>query len=124
MKKTVPVVLMMFPFVSVADMSLDLRNQMLDSEIAKYTQIRDEKYAALKQCEKTTKGFKIAGLTTLVATGVGVYVNVKLAQKLKSKSSGGGKSARVVDNRPQEEKNDDSCKVLCDVGAAPPECSC
>ena len=124
MKKTVPVVLMMFPFVSVADMSLDLRNQMLDSEIAKYTQIRDEKYAALKQCEKTTKGFKIAGLTTLLATGVGVYVNVKLAQKLKSKSSGGGKSARVVDNRPQEEKNDDSCKVLCDVGAAPPECSC
>ena len=124
MKKTVPVVLMMFPFVSVADMSLDLRNQMLDSEIAKYTQIRDEKYAALKQCEKTTKGFKIAGLTTLVATGVGVYVNVKLAQKLKSKSSGGGKSARVVDNRPQEEKNDDSCKVLCDVGAAPPECTC
>ncbi|MBR5355172.1 MAG: hypothetical protein IK122_03520 [Alphaproteobacteria bacterium] len=124
MKKTVPVVLMMFPFVSVADMSLDLRNQMLDSEIAKYTQIRDEKYAALKQCEKTTKGFKIAGLTTLVATGVGVYVNVKLEQKLKSKSSGGGKSARVVDNRPQEEKNDDSCKVLCDVGAAPPECSC
>ena len=24
----------------------------------------------------------------------------------------------------QEEKNDDSCSVLCEVGAAPAECSC
>lgn len=125
MKKIMTVLLVFVPIVSMADMNLDIRNQMLDSEIEKYTKIRDEKYEALKQCEKSTQGFKIAGITTLVATGVGVVANVKLSQKLNGTSSGGGgKSARVVDNRPQEEKDNDSCGILCDVGAAPPECSC
>lgn len=86
MKKIITVLLMILPCISMADMSLDIRNQMLDSEIEKYTQIRDEKYAALKQCEKTTKGFKIAGITTLIATGVGVGIDIKLAKDLKKVS--------------------------------------
>jgi hypothetical protein len=89
-KKMVPIILILLPFVSMADTNLDLRNQMLDSEIEKYIKTRDEKYAALQQCEKTTQGFKIAGITTLVATGVGVYGNIKLAQKAKGKSGSGG----------------------------------
>ena len=112
------------PIISMADMNLDLRNQMLDSEIAKYTTTRDEKYSALLQCEKTTQGFKIAGITTLIATGVGVYGNIKLAQKANGSSRSGGGNARIVDTRPQEKKNDESCQLLCSVGAAPSECSC
>ena len=86
MKKVIAIILMFIPIVSMADMNLDLRNQMLDSEIVKYTNTRDEKYEALKQCEKNTKGFKIAGITTLIATGVGVYGNIKLAKDLKNVS--------------------------------------
>ena len=116
------------PLLSANGANLDLRNQILEREIERLTQERDTKYEALKKCESTTQGFKIAGITTLVATGVGVYGNIKLAQRLKGSGSGGGSgggaSARVVDNRPQEEKNDDSCQVLCSVGAAPEECSC
>jgi hypothetical protein len=111
----------------MSDTNLDLRNQMLDSEIEKYTKTRDEKYAALQQCEKSTTGFKIAGITTLVATGVGVYGNIKLAQKLNGKSGGGGGTGTgpVVDDRPQEEKNNDSCKALCDAGIGESAgCSC
>lgn len=107
------------------DVALDGRYQMLNAEIERLTKQRDEKYAALQECEKNTQGFKIAGITTLVATGVGVYANVKLSQKLNGDDfGGGGASARVVDNRSQEEKNDDSCSVLCEVGAAPAGCSC
>ena len=124
MKKIMTVLFVFVPIISMADMNLDLRSQMLDSEIAKYTTTRDEKYSALLQCEKTTHGFKIAGITTLVATGVGVYENIKLAQKANGTSRSGGNSARVVDTRPQEEKNDESCQLLCSVGAAPSECSC
>ena len=115
----------MFSFVSYADQASDIKLQMLDSEIERLTKIRDEKYADLKQCEKTTKGFKIAGITTLVATGVGVYADIKLSQKLNGKSSSSGGNARVVDNRSQEEKNDDSCGVLCDAGIGESAgCSC
>ena len=115
MKKIMTVLFVLMPFMSMADMNLDLRNQMLDSEIEKYTKTRDEKYEALKQCEKTTTGFKIAGITTLVATGVGVYGNIKLSQKLNNKSGsrGAAGNARVVDTRPQEEKNDDSLNNIC-----------
>lgn len=124
MKKIFIIFLLLVPFVSKADSDLDIRNQMLDSEIERLTLQRDEKYADLQKCEKNTKGFKIAGLTTLVATGIGVVGNIKLSEKLKRKNNGYVKSARVIDNRPQEEKNDDSCKVLCEVGVAPEGCSC
>ena len=124
MKKIMTVLFVFVPIISMADMNLDLRNQMLDSEIAKYTTTRDEKYSALLQCEKTTQGFKIAGITTLIATGVGVYGNIKLAQKASGSSRSGDGNARVVDTRSQEEKNDESCQLLCSVGAAPSECSC
>ena len=113
MKKVIAIILMIIPIISMADANLDLRNQMLDSEIAKYTTTRDEKYSALLQCEKTTQGFKIAGITTLIATGVGVYGNIKLAQKANGTSHSGGNSARVVDTRPQEAKNDDSLNNIC-----------
>ena len=125
MKRIIPLLFLLCPIISVCDEMPSLQEQMLDSEIEKLTRERDEKYAALQECAKNVKGFKIAGITTLAATGVGVYANIRLAQKLNEKSGGGkGKSARVVDNRPQEEKDEDSCVVLCGVGAAPEECNC
>ena len=107
--------LLFVPFVANAGADLDIRNQMLDNEIERLTMQRDEKYAELQKCEKNTKGFKIAGITTLVATGIGVVGNIKLSEKLKQKNGGSVKSARVIDNRPQEEKNEDSNDVLCDL---------
>ena len=125
MKKIFVIFLLCLPFVAKADNDLEMRNQILDSEILRLTNERDTKYEKLQKCEKSTKGFKIAGISTLVATGVGVYGNVKLSQKLKNKNGGrGGKSVAVIDNRPQEVKNDESCQLLCDLGGAPSECGC
>ena len=125
MKKLVVLFLLMIPVKSFADANDEMKLQILDSQIESLTKERDEKYDKLKQCEKTTKGFKIAGLSTLIATGFGVYGNIKLAQRLRDgTTSGNTKSVAVIDSRSQEEKNDDSCAVLCEVGAAPPECNC
>lgn len=125
MKKIMTVLFVLMPFMSMADMNLDLRNQMLDSEIEKYTKIRDEKYEALKQCEKTTTGFKIAGITTLIATGVGVYGNIKLAQKANGTSGIKGKTSNVQglvsDTRPQSDKDCDNLKKLQTKGLATQE---
>ena len=102
-----------------------MQMQMLDNEIERLTQQRDEKFAALQKCEETTKGFKIAGIATLAATGLGVYGNIKLADKLRGKNNTGGRnSVAVIDNRSQEEKNEEGCELLCDLGAAPSSCGC
>jgi hypothetical protein len=115
-------IFLMFPLVTNAAMDLDMRNQMLDSEIEKLTHQRDEKYEALQKCEQSTHGFKIAGITTLVATGVGVYGNIKLSQKLNSPTKGGGKSGNlqgsVTDSRSQKEKDCESVKELMAAGLA------
>ena len=112
--KMIPLIFILCPFVSMAGDLPDIKIQMLDSEIARLTHERDEKYAALQECAKSVKGFKIAGITTLIATGIGVYGNIELAKKLKNKSGGGGgKSARVIDNRPQGEKKNETCELLC-----------
>ena len=94
-----------------------MQMQMLDNEIERLTKQRDEKFAALQKCEETTKGFKIAGIATLAATGVGIYGNIKLSQKLQGKSSkksGSGGGSVLVDNSTEEEKVDSLCKS-CDT---------
>ncbi len=114
MKKVIILSLLILPCIARGDD--DARIQMLDAEIARLTAERDEKYAALEQCEKTTHGFKIAGIGTLVATGVGVYGNVKLAQKIKSGgSSSGGKGTVLKDTRSREEMVVSSCELVCDT---------
>lgn len=94
------------------DVASDGRYQMLNAEIERLTKQRDEKYAALEQCAKTTKNFKIAGIATLTTTGVGVYANVKLAQKLKGQTTGGGVGAKS-DMRSDEQKVSDECEMWC-----------
>ena len=72
-----------------------MQMQMLDNEIERLTKQRDEKFAALQKCEETTKGFKISGIATLAATGVGIYGNIKLAEKLKGNSNSRGKNGQI-----------------------------
>jgi hypothetical protein len=121
--KKICLIFLMLPIVANAAMDLDMRDQMLDSEIEKLTHQRDEKFAALQKCEQSTHGFKIAGLTTLVATGVGVYGNIKLAQKLNGKNGGSG-----IDNElnlkkltPDESKNQ-MCDEDCPSGYSGEQC--
>ncbi|MBO4582450.1 MAG: hypothetical protein J5714_00130 [Alphaproteobacteria bacterium] len=114
MKKYALLFLLLIPSVVVADTGYDTEMQMLDAQIESLTRERDKKYTDLKQCEKTTKGFKIAGITTLVATGFGIYGNIKLAQKLKNNGAASYiSSVAVVDTRPQEEKDEESCELGC-----------
>lgn len=125
MKKIFVIFLILLPFAVNAGADLEIRNQILDSEIERLTNERDTKYEKLQQCEKSTTGFKIAGLTTLVATGIGVYGNIKLSQKLNGKNGGkSDDSARVIINKTQAEKKDDNCALLCKVNRAPKGCSC
>ena len=112
MKRVIVFILMLAPVLCFAETS-SMQLQMLDSEIERLTAQRDEKYAALQKCEQTTKGFKIAGLTTLVATGVGVYGNIKLSQKLKGGGSTGSKGGKLVDPRSDDEKDCSACDAPC-----------
>ena len=114
-KIVVVLVLVILPLAAKSDDSM--LNQMLDAQIANLEREYSEKMAILQQCERETKGFKIAGITTLSLTGVGIYANVKLADKLK-KTSGGvsGGGALYTDTRPQAEKDCDSIALLCEIG--------
>ena len=113
------------PFVSMAGDLPDIKIQMLDSEIEKLTRERDEKYAILQECAKNVKGFKIAGITTLTAAGVGVYANIRLAQKLNEKSLGGSeKNGLKTDTRTEEQKAAFECEMFCADGEAPEGCNC
>lgn len=100
-----------FPVASFADTNDEIKLQMLNSQIEELTKERDKKYEELKQCEKTTNGFKIAGISTLVATGVGIYGNVKLHQKLTGKTGGG--KGMPGDNRSKEQKANAACTMFC-----------
>ena len=118
MKRVIPLILLICPIVSICEELPDMNEQILDAQIEKLTQERDEKYAALQECARKTKGFKIAGITTLAATGVGIYANIKLAQKRNGKdSNGGGKSAATF-GRPSgtdQERKIRSCQQVCDT---------
>ena len=102
----------------------DIRIQMLDAQIEKLEQERAQKLSDLQQCEKQSKNFKIAGLSTLALTGVGVYANVKLNEKLKkqgSKYHGASGNSNMVDTRPQSDKDCSSIKELLELGLATQE---
>jgi hypothetical protein len=94
--------------VAIPAVGADIRLDMLDARIQKMEQERAEKYAALQKCEKETKGFKIAGISTLAATGIGVYANIKLHEKLSNMTEAGGPAVLVglaADGKTQEQRN-------------------
>ena len=114
MKKILILSLLFTTFTAYAgDNGLDARNQMLDAEIERLTNERDTKYNALKKCEENTEGFKIAGITTLAATGLGVYGNIKLYQKYhgdESSSTSDNSGKNVPPPPPAEQNLNDLCK--------------
>ena len=103
----------------------------VDLQIQELEQRRDELQAELDVCEENTRKFKIAGVATLGATGVGIVGNIKLAQEIKkieqSKSGGGGfvgggsGGGVKVDTQSQEERDESSCREFEKLGIELPE---
>ena len=87
--------------------------QMLDAQINQLESERAEKQKKLSECEKSVKGFKIAGVSTLTATGVGVSANIKLHNKIKNKGDGAADASRG--SAPNQQDNyDDLCREFPD----------
>ena len=93
----------------------------IDMQIHELEVRRDELKKQIAECEQNTRGYKIAGIATLGATGVGVVGNIKLAQeikKLEQSKNGGGFSGGVggdagglkADTRSEVEKWEYQCK--------------
>ncbi len=94
----------------------------IDIQIRELQQRRDALQAELDACEENTRKFKIAGVATLGATGVGVVGNIALHNEIKkieqSKNGGGysgGSAGGVqVDTRTKEQKVDYECARACE----------
>lgn len=88
---------------------------MLDHRINELTQQRDALRAELDACKQNTQKFKVAGIATLGATGLGVVGNIALHNKIQNM---GGASKSVVvggvvaDVRTEENKADYECEEL------------
>ena len=62
--------------------TVDYIDMQLDAQINELISRRDKLKADLESCEKNTRGYKIAGISTIAATGVGVVGNIKLASEI------------------------------------------
>ena len=116
----------LYPFFFLAFVPLlaaandgDMQLQMLESRIEKLEREKAEKYAELEKCEQDTRGFKIAGTVTMLATGVGLYANIKLNEKLKKMGGGGGGrtvSGAAADTRTPEQVSSDNKDLFAELG--------
>ena len=101
----------------------------IDIQIHELQQRRDALKAELDACEENTRKFKIAGVATLGATGVGVVGNIALHNEIKkidqTKSGGGYGSGSVagvqVDTQTQEQRDESSCNEFAKLGIELPE---
>ena len=99
-------------------------------QIAELTERRDALRAELESCESNTQKYKVAGVSTLAATGVGVVGNVALHNKIQSASGDGrgGHNSSMGDNMPadtatKEEKDKSSCQLFIELEMdLPPIC--
>ena len=97
----------------------------IDIQIRELQQRRDELQAELDACEENTRKFKIAGVATLGATGVGVVGNIALHNEIKkieqSKSGGGYRGGGAggdaggqgLGHLTKEQKQNVQCEVFC-----------
>lgn len=76
MKKIFTLVLSVFPMIASGD--------YLDDKIAELTKQKLEKIAELEECQKSTNGLKIAGITTLGVSTIGIAANIGEAVTLKN----------------------------------------
>lgn len=101
---------------------------VLDAQIARLEQRRDELKQKIATCEQSTKKHKIAGVATVAAAGVGVAANVKLYQKVSSIKSGGtggtsgGASGLPQNNKSPQQAKDDSCALFAEMGITSEGC--
>lgn len=88
--------------------------QMLQQQIESLSAQRATQYEELTKCEKNSNTYKIVGVTTMSAAGIGLLVNAKLQKRLNELKSVtvGGKT--LADNRSPEEKDDASQWVILD----------
>ena len=100
----------------------------IDIQIRELQQRRDALQAELDACEENTRKFKIAGVATLGATGVGVVGNIALHNEIKkieqSKNGGGysgGRGTVNVDMQTQEQRDESSCREFEKLGIELPE---
>lgn len=93
----------------------------IDMQIQELEQRRDELKKQIAECEQNTRGYKIAGIATLGATGVGVVGNIALHNEIKkieqSKSGGvsfGGSASggQGLGHLSKEQKQDVQCKEI------------
>ncbi len=96
----------------------------IDIQIHELQQRRDALQAELDACEENTRKFKIAGVATLGATGVGVVGNIALHNEIKkieqSKNgggygggAGGDAGGQGLGHLTKEQKQNVQCEVFC-----------
>ena len=96
----------------------------IDIQIRELQQRRDALQAELDACEENTRKFKIAGVATLGATGVGVVGNIALhneIKKIEQSKNGGGYGGGVggdaggqgLGHLTKEQKQNVQCEVFC-----------
>ena len=119
---------------SVHAETVDYIDMQLDAQINELIQRRDKLKSDLEACEKNTRGYKIAGISTLAATGVGVVGNIKLAKEIEEQKllkgrggaggvSGGAGGGVVADTMSQEQRDESSCNEFAKLGIElPDEC--
>lgn len=107
--------------------TVDYIDMQLDAQIQDLISRRDKLKSDLEACEKNTHGFKIAGISTLTATGVGVVGNIKLAQEIEKQKllkgrggggyagggSGGDAGGQGLGHLTKEQKQNVQCEVFC-----------
>ena len=88
----------------------------MDMQISELTARRDSLRTEIAACEDNTHKYKIAGVATLAATGVGVVGNIALHNKIKEAQKGGsvgGNNYKPIDTSTEQEKLDVFCQDLC-----------
>ncbi|MDR1337605.1 MAG: hypothetical protein LBJ73_01075 [Rickettsiales bacterium] len=106
-------------FIGACPAAHDVQVQMLAARLESLQSERDHKAAELRDCEKNVKGFKVAGIATLSATGIGIGINVALASKLAATKSGGSNGARggaAADMRSSEQVSQDNADLFAELG--------
>ena len=109
---------------SVHAETVDYIDMQLDAQINELISRRDKLKSDLESCEKNTRGYKIAGISTLTATGVGVVGNIKLAQEIEKQKllkgkgggyvgGGSGAGGPKADTRTEEQKASAECQMFC-----------
>ncbi len=105
MKKIYCIFCMLLPMIASAD--------ALDDKIARLTQEKLDKLAKLEQCQKSTKGLKIAGWTTLGISAIGIAANIGEAvalNKLDDKIDVAKQTVSNLDSQIQEQQRKNELK--------------